>query len=463
MNEKQTNHAGTVSKLLSFANDCRGKLIGSMLLAILGVLCGMVPYFCVAMLTADFFYEVQTLKSIIIWSALAIVGLLLKCLLTTVSTMKSHEAAFTILKNIRVRLVKKMERVSMGVMIDTPTGTLKTLVVDIVEKLEKPLAHILPEMTSNICTPIAILILLFIYDWRMALATLAVIPVGLVIMLGQMKGYKEKSELQMQAGNEMNNAIIEYVNGIEVIKAFNQSATSYKKFSDAVRNFRDCTLDWWKGCWIYSSIGYSVISSTLILSLPLGAYWYMTGSLEFSTFITCIILSLGIAGPILAASQFVEDFSAVYQSIEQVSSFLNQAELHRPTTDVTLSDSQFEFCDVSFSYNNEIDVLKHIKTMRIAMEYQDRQNYLNHETMREIVEEMTEVEAALQKLEFYVSQLEPKQAEVIRAHYFEGITWAELQKRMHVTSRALLKRRDAAIEELASMYLYLGRMKGGNI
>ena len=132
-------------------------------------------------------------------------------------------------------------------------------------------------MTSNICTPIAILILLFIYDWRMALATLAVIPVGLVIMLGQMKGYKEKSELQMQAGNEMNNAIIEYVNGIEVIKAFNQSATSYKKFSDAVRNFRDCTLDWWKGCWIYSSIGYSVISSTLILSLPLGAYWYSPG------------------------------------------------------------------------------------------------------------------------------------------------------------------------------------------
>ena len=63
------------------------------------------------------------------------------------------------------------------------------------------------------------------------------------------------------------------------------------------------------------------------------------------------------------------------------------------------------------------------------MEYQDRQNYLNHETMREIVEEMTEVEAALQKLEFYVSQLEPKQAEVIRAHYFEGITWAELQKK----------------------------------
>ena len=95
MNEKQTNSVGTVSKLLSFANDCHGKLIGSILLAILGVLCGMVPYFCVAVLTADFFYEVQTLKSIIFWSVLAIVGLLLKCLLTTVSTMKSHEAAFT--------------------------------------------------------------------------------------------------------------------------------------------------------------------------------------------------------------------------------------------------------------------------------------------------------------------------------------------------------------------------------
>ena len=72
----------------------------------------------------------------------------------------------------------------------------------------------------------------------------------------------------------MNNAIVEYVNGIEVIKAFNQSASSYGKFTDSVKFFRDSTLDWWKGCWLFSSIGYTVISSTLLFSLPLGAYWF---------------------------------------------------------------------------------------------------------------------------------------------------------------------------------------------
>lgn len=365
MNTHQKDSVGTAKKLLKFAENCRWKMVASVLLAIIGVLCGMVPYFSVAMLTSEFFYGTQTLKTVFIWSLLAVVGLLLKILLTTWSSMKSHEAAFTVLKTIREKLTKKMEKIPMGIMIDTPTGTLKSLVVDTVDKLEKPLAHILPEMISNIFVPIAILIMLFTLDWRMALATLATVPIGFIVMMGQMIGYKEKSSRYIQAGNEMNNAIIEYVNGIEVIKAFNQSASSYGKFTNAVKFFRDSTLDWWKGCWIYSSIGYTVISSTLIFSLPLGAYWFMKGNIDFSTFITCIILSLGIAGPIMAATQFVDDFAVIYQSVDQVTDFLEQKEMQRPEKEVPLTDSTFVFQDVSFGYDKK-EVLHNVSLNTVS-------------------------------------------------------------------------------------------------
>ena len=357
MNQKNT--AGTAKKLLLFAGNCKGKLTGSVVLAIIGVMFGMLPYFCVAKITADFFYGGQTLESIFVWSILAVVGFLLKMIFTTWSSMKSHEAAFTVLKNIREKLTRKMERVPMGVMVDTPTGTLKALVVDTVDKLEKPLAHILPEMISNILAPVAIVIMLFAMDWRMGLAALATIPVGLLILMGQMIGYKEKSARYIQAGNEMNNAIVEYVNGIEVIKAFNQSASSYGKFTNAVRFFRDSTLSWWKGCWVFSSIGYTVIASTLLFSLPLGALWFRAGSLTFSTFITCVILSLGIAGPIMAATQFVDDFAVIYQSVDQITGFLDQKEMERPTQNVALTNSQFVFENVSFGYNS-IEVLHNV-------------------------------------------------------------------------------------------------------
>lgn len=351
--EQKQQSAKAMQRFMKFAGECKGKLTASVLLAILGVLCGMAPYFSVAEITAAFYSKTQTLEFIFLWGGIAITGFILKMFFATVSTMKSHEAAFSIMKNIRFALVKKMERVPMGVMLDTPSGTLKTLVVDVVDKMEKPLAHILPEMISNILVPVFMLIMLFVLDGRMALATLATIPIGFVVFMGQMIGYQEKSARYAKANDDMNNAIVEYVTGIEVIKAFNQSASSYGKYTKAVTYFRDTTIAWWKGCWFFSSIGNTIISSTLLISLPYGAFLFMNGKVDFSTFITCIVLSLGIAGPIMAASQYVENFALVSQSMEQLDAFMSLPELHRPTEEVKLVNSQFCFKNVSFAYDKK--------------------------------------------------------------------------------------------------------------
>jgi ATP-binding cassette subfamily B protein len=364
MNTKKKKN-NSLAELLKFAGNSKKNIKTSILLAVIGVLLGMFSYLGVAMMSAGFFDHSITREGVLKWSLIAMGGFIGKVLFTTLSTMKSHEAAFTILKNIRSKLSEKMTRVPLGVIVDSSTGELKALIIDTVEKLEKPLAHILPEMTSNLLGPLAIIIVLFVLNWKMALAGIATIPLGFIIMMGQMIGYRENSNIYLKARSNMDEALIEYVNGIEVIKTFNQSANSYRKFSEAVLYFRDSTLRWWRRCWGFSAAGYALIPSTLLVALPVGSILYMNGSIDFAKFITCIILSLGIAGPLLAAFQFIEDFAVVYQSIEQVNKFLNIPELKRPTEKVSLNRESFRLDHVSFGYEDK-EVLHDVSLSTIS-------------------------------------------------------------------------------------------------
>src|SRR5699024_3376768 len=165
----------------------------------------------------------------------------------------SHEATFHVLSEIRQAIADKLTRVSMGYLTDTLSGRLKTTMVERVEQMEVPLAHIMPEMTSNLLVPIAIIIYLFVLDWRMALVSLITIPIGMLCYMAQMKEYPKKYGAVVQASKYMSATTVEYINGIEVIKAFNQSAASYGKFTQAVHQSVDLMLDWMKSTQGYSA------------------------------------------------------------------------------------------------------------------------------------------------------------------------------------------------------------------
>ena len=345
--------------LWQYAGNQRTKLVRASILAILGVLSGIIPYFCTAKLLSDFYYKTITKETILIYGLSAIAAFALKVFFSTISTMTSHEAAFSILKTLRTAITKKMEHIPMGVMLDKASGSYKMLVVDTVERIEKPFAHMVPEMTANIVTPLTIIIVLFVMDWRMALGAIATIPVGFLVTMGQMIGYKEKSARYYKANADMNDAIVEYVNGIEVIKAFNQSASSFGKFTNACKYYRDTTLEWWRSCWFFSAAGLNTLSSTLLVTLPLGTYFFMNGKIEFATFLTCAVLSMGISGPILASMNYAEMFASVFQSFKQVNEFLEEKDQIRPTENVKFNGSSFEFKNVSFAYKDK-NVLNNI-------------------------------------------------------------------------------------------------------
>ena len=345
--------------LMEYAGDNKRELYRSIVLAVIGELFGMIPFLAVAKLIEKIYLSEASFGEILQITLIALSGQILKGIFTLYSTITSHKATFHILKNIRSLVAEKMLRVPMGVMLDTPIGKFKNLIVDTISKLEDSMAHFMPEITSGVVSPLLFLILIFVLDYRMGLASLLTIPLGMLGYIGMMKDYEIRSKTYTTAQNEMNSTLVEYVNGIEVIKAFNNSASSYEKFTNAIRFFHDSTLAWWKQSWLWSAFIQAVMPSTLLGTLPVGAYLYMNSQISLSNFIVCIILPIGFIAHLMKIGKYSEQFDMVRVSLGVIEEFLEKKELVRPKERVCLDNTLYRFENVSFAYDKEL-VLKNI-------------------------------------------------------------------------------------------------------
>lgn len=355
------NEQSTASSLLRFAGPYKGRYILSIFLSVLGVASGLVPYYAAAQMLIGLIGTERDFSFYILWGIVAMVGYLAKSTFAILSTSVSHTATFLALRDIRKQIVDKLSRMPMGTLLNTPSGQLKDTLVDRVEGLETPLAHLLPEMSANVLVPVFIVIYLFVLDWRMALISLITIPVGMAFMATILKTYPQQYEGSVKINQRMNNAVVEYVNGIEVIKAFNQSAASYGKYSDAVRDNADYFYKWMKSCqWAMAAYN-AICPAVLITVLPAGVLFYAAGSITAANLITIIILSLGIVGPLIAASNFADSLGMVGTVVNEIAALLDSPELVRPTQTVPLHSQEIQLNDVSFSYNDDGDnAIKHI-------------------------------------------------------------------------------------------------------
>ena len=355
------NEQSTASSLLRFAGPYKGRYALSICLSVLGVASGLVPYYAAAQMLIGLIGTERSFSFYIFWGTVAAVGYLAKSTFAILSTSVSHTATFLALRDIRKQIVDKFSRMPMGTLLNTPSGQLKDTLVDRVEGLETPLAHLLPEMSANVLVPVFIVVYLFVLDWRMALISLITIPVGMAFMATILKSYPQQYEGSVKINQRMNNAVVEYVNGIEVIKAFNQSAASYGKYSDAVRENADYFYRWMKSCqWAMASYN-AICPAVLITVLPAGVLFYAAGSITSANLITIIILSLGIVGPLIAASNFADSLGMVGTVVNEIAALLDGPELVRPTQPVSLDSQEIRLNDVSFSYNNDGDnAIQHI-------------------------------------------------------------------------------------------------------
>ena len=347
---------GAIRQLFAFVGERNSKVRISILLAVLGEMFGIVPFLMVALLADELYRGTATIQRVLFFSGIAAICQLIKMLLTWRSSLMSHKISFTILKNIREAITDRMAKVPMGVMLETPTGTFKNLIVDNVAKLEDSMAHFMPELPSNIAAPLCSILLIFILDWRMGLASLITIPLGILFFAAMMRGYGPRMENYMRSANDMNSSLVEYVSGIQVIKAFNRSASSYGKYSKSVNYFHDSTMEWWSQCWFWNAAARAVLPSTLLGTLPVGAWLYMEGTLSLPVFLISLVVPLGFVAPLMKVSEAMEQVSMIKGNLEQVTAFLKTPELVRPSEPVSLGERTYQFEDVHFGYK-ETEVL----------------------------------------------------------------------------------------------------------
>ncbi len=347
-------------RIWGWGKDEHGRLIGAVISALVAVVLGMLPYFAAAQVIIGMLAGEKNMSFYLPWLGMGLAGYAARTLLYNMALSISHKATFSILKAIRQRILEKLPRLPLGTVMDMSSGKMKQIIVDQVDGMETTLAHLFPELTANIAGPAMIIIYLFILDWRMALLSLVTIPVGMAFMMSVMGNYSKDYEGAVKTTQEMNGTVVEYINGIEVIKAFNQGKSSYAKFTDRVRANASYYYNWMKKSQFGTAMAYAIVPATLITVLPVGWLWYRGGSLPVETFIMVIILSLGIAEPLIAAMNFVDTIATVGTTVASVDELLSAEEQQHGDKEVRIKGTDIELSHVSFGYHEDKNILRDV-------------------------------------------------------------------------------------------------------
>ncbi|EJZ69199.1 ABC transporter ATP-binding protein [Lachnoanaerobaculum sp. OBRC5-5] len=332
----------------------RGWYIMSVSAAILGVFFAMAPYFIIGNIMVNLLEGVKDYSIYLNLCLVIMIVWLFRILFHNISTFISHKITFAMLGDIRKNLCEKLYKLPLGYVKDIPSGSLKNIIVERVDSMEITLAHMIPELTANILGPVCIVIYLFFLDWRMALASLITVPVGIIAYMGMFKNMDERYNNTIVKTKVLNDTAVEYINGIEVIKVFGKAQSSYDKFVLAAKEGADCFIEWMRACIWYSSTAMSLLPATLVGILPIGVYLYNKGSLLGPVFVLIIILSFGIVAPLITCSAFAEDLAKVGTIMSEISSVMEEKDMERPKDfNRKLGNADVELRAVRFGYHKK--------------------------------------------------------------------------------------------------------------
>ena len=348
--------------LLSFAAPCRGKMAASVVLAILSVAGGFVPYLGVYQIIRLFLERQADWDGILFWCGVCLAGYAVKVAGYALSTMLAHVSAYTILEGLRLQAADRLMGAPLGEVESRPIGAMKSTIVDRIEDIEPPLAHMIPELSSNILLPLVVVAAMFSIDWRMGLALLATIPFALIPMAFGMRSYNKNYAAYMEANAQVNSVIVEYVEGIQVVKAFSQGERSYQKFAQAVSSFKAFTMDWYRCTWASMNLCLSILPTTLLGTLPIGIYLYQAGVLDPAQVTLCLMMALGIVTPLMSATAFINSMKSMQFAVKDTRELLDLPQLSQAGQDMPLDGCSIQLKDVSFSYGGSDgkEVLHHL-------------------------------------------------------------------------------------------------------
>ena len=320
-------------------------------LTTLGIIANVAPYFFLYQLILPLTrHQLPDFHFVMVRVLLIFACLAFYAISYTTGLCFSHVSAYNTLKNIRISLKSKLENQPLGNIKEMGTGQIKRVFTDDIDQIELLLAHAIPEGIANLLVPFIVILAMFIVDWRLALLTLAIIPVGVFAMSMMMKAGMIKMGAYYESAKKMNNTIIEYVNGMEAIKVFNKDGDSFRRFGDAVRGYRDFTLAWYKVCWPWMAVYNSTLPCLAFFTLPIGALLVLNGTIDLSQLLLVLCMSFSIGSSILRALSFGGKIPQLDYKIAELEKMMNGEAIKQGTHGFEGKNYDIEFKDVKFSY-----------------------------------------------------------------------------------------------------------------
>ena len=265
----------------------------------------------------------------------------------------SHIAAFNTLKNLRISLQKKLERQPLGTIQDMGNGRIKKLFTDDIDQVELLLAHAIPEGIANLSMALIAIVCMFFANWKLALLSLCSLPFGLFAMGMMFKAGMAKMNDYYTAAAKMNSTIIEYVNGMEVVKVFGRDGESYKRYESDIKSYRDFTLAWYKICWPWMALYSALIPCVALVMLPVGTLMVINGTAELADLVLVFCLTLSIGVPLLKALNFAGKFPQLNYKVDEIEKAMDNKPLKTNNNTFTGKSHIVKFEDVRFAYKEQ--------------------------------------------------------------------------------------------------------------
>lgn len=349
----ETKKQSWLQALFAYAGGEKRRMALSIVLSVGSVLLGLVPFYCMYALIDGFVAGTATSAEAVKWCLLSLGAYGLKILLFSLSTGTSHAMAYTILEGLRLRLADRFLRAPLGNVENHTIGEIKTMMVDKIENLEPPLAHMIPEGAGHVVLPIVSIAALLCIDWRLALASLVTFPLSFLCMGLTFKISGRNFEKYDQSANYMNSTIVEYIEGIEVIKAFGRAGVSYEKYAAAICDFRTFVIKWLTSTFATMKLSFALFPSTLIGTLPVALALANGGVITGSQAALAVMLSISMVGSLAKLEVFSENMRQVKFTVENLEEFLEMPELPEPAQRAEVKGAGVELKNVRFSYTGE--------------------------------------------------------------------------------------------------------------
>ncbi|WMI79803.1 ABC transporter ATP-binding protein [Anaerotignum sp. MB30-C6] len=342
------------SKVLEYTGEYKKTTYKAILTLVVAVVFYVGPFLFLSQIIAPLLGYGEISAAGLIWrvSAIAICQVLYAVLYVKGLEL-SHDSAYHTLKNLRISLQHKLEKQPLGTIEEKGVGAIKKIFTDDIENIELLLAHALPEGIANLAIPLFVFIGMFFVDIKLALLSLAALPFGILFMAVMLKAGLGSMSAYYGAAQKMNNTIVEYINGMEVVKVFNRDGESYHRFEADVKNYRDFTLKWYKVCWPWMALYNSILPCTTMLTLPLGSYFVLQGYSSLPDFILILCMSFGTGVPLLRSLSFMSTLPQIKYKIEALEKTMGDTALKQSSKNFIGKSHDIKFENVRFSYKEE--------------------------------------------------------------------------------------------------------------